>query len=292
MNLAFSLNFPKEKDVIGGLETHFVPKILANFDQSRQPFIDRYVERLGSANEIEYFFQVLKKEPPKIHTIRRSKGRWRQGFKIHFEIGSRTAKRFQFAPVIHCSGTEEILIKQRGEDDIPLVSVDGMILDIDEITELAINDGFNNPVEFFAYFNKDFEGEIVHWTEKRYFDGHKISNKICQSIARVFDGHIVCFQNPETGEEMAMIKNKPKCLNCGSKKVKRLDSLNWDCKDCGSVTSHKRMEDHLDDIPTLLDAIGLDPKEIPVVDPIVVRPEEGRRPCDCWLENKMCKCSK
>lgn len=39
---------------------------------------------------------------------------------------------------------------------------------IQKITELAINDGFDNYKDFLKYFREDFKGFIFHWTNKQY----------------------------------------------------------------------------------------------------------------------------
>ena len=33
---------------------------------------------------------------------------------------------------------------------------------------LAQNDGFETIEEFFAYFNEDFKGKMIHWTDLKY----------------------------------------------------------------------------------------------------------------------------
>ena len=48
------------------------------------------------------------------------------------------------------------------------VKIDGGILNPREIETLAINDGFENSEEFFCFFNKDYQGEILHFTKLRY----------------------------------------------------------------------------------------------------------------------------
>lgn len=38
----------------------------------------------------------------------------------------------------------------------------------DKMRQLAQNDGFETTEDFFAYFNEDFTGKIIHWTDKKY----------------------------------------------------------------------------------------------------------------------------
>jgi len=37
-----------------------------------------------------------------------------------------------------------------------------------EIAKLAWNDGFDSVSDFWNYFNEDFYGQIIHWTDLRY----------------------------------------------------------------------------------------------------------------------------
>lgn len=46
--------------------------------------------------------------------------------------------------------------------------IDGFCQTLNESRVIAGNDGFNSIDDFFAYFNKDFSGKIIHWTDLRY----------------------------------------------------------------------------------------------------------------------------
>lgn len=46
--------------------------------------------------------------------------------------------------------------------------VDGRRLTDNELTNLAINDGFSSLDQFKKWFNKDFTGKIIHFTNLRY----------------------------------------------------------------------------------------------------------------------------
>ncbi len=106
---------------------------------------------------------------PKLHTIRKSK-RFMPGTKLHMAYGVRTKFYEQFnydIPELEkCVSTQEIRIEWFLNGCI--VWVDDRALDEDEITELARNDGFNSLIEFLRYFNENFEGQIIHWTDLRY----------------------------------------------------------------------------------------------------------------------------
>ena len=104
---------------------------------------------------------------PKLHTIRQGVGRWRAGMNIHMVINNRTANRFQFAPTIKCKSVQKIEIKWNSKH-IVTVYIDGKSIHADVLEVLAVNDGFNSLADFFAYFDKDFTGTLIHWTDLKY----------------------------------------------------------------------------------------------------------------------------
>lgn len=111
---------------------------------------------------------------PKHHTIRHDPhDRWHAGRDIHFVINNRTKNRFQFAPVIKCVSVQEIEIIWSSERKRPLyINIDNTYFNLNpfgySIRSLALNDGFPSVEAFFQYFNKDFVGKIIHWTDLKY----------------------------------------------------------------------------------------------------------------------------
>ncbi len=96
----------------------------------------------------------------KIHTIRENKkGRWRKGIILNFVTGSRTPQRNEFK-------TSSIISTQEITVNGSKVYIEGKL--ISDIAALAINDGFSNAESFFEWFNGDFEGVIIHWTNYKY----------------------------------------------------------------------------------------------------------------------------
>ena len=86
-------------------------------------------------------------------------------------VFNRTKNRFQFAPVLECKAVQEIQIVydlQEECDYARSVYVDGDELYEKEIEKLALNDGFDSIPHFFQWFNDDFKGKIIHWTELKY----------------------------------------------------------------------------------------------------------------------------
>ncbi len=112
---------------------------------------------------------------PKRHTIRfDEKDMWHAGRNIHMVVKNRTPRRYQFAPLVPCVSTQRIEIKYSVDyDEFPMVFIDNTAIHlIDDhakiLTELAVNDGFDDIDAFFNYFNKDFTGKIIHWTDLKY----------------------------------------------------------------------------------------------------------------------------
>lgn len=150
-------------------------------DDEFNNYLDQHITQFGKSwdeldenNRLEY---------PKIHTIRKDeKNRWKVGTMIDFFINTRTKDMFRFAPRIQVVSTQEIKIKytKSSIDAHPLVymEVDNKCLDTYNlftqssafklIEELALNDGFESVDDFLQYFNEDFAGKIIHWTDFKY----------------------------------------------------------------------------------------------------------------------------
>lgn len=116
----------------------------------------------------------------KIHTIREDKAnRWKPEIMIDFFINSRKPDMFRFAPKIPVVSIQTFEIKYFGNSATVLIdgkwygdaffdgfmSLDGYNIDLEN---LAINDGFESLEDFLKYFNKDFKGKIIHWTNFKY----------------------------------------------------------------------------------------------------------------------------
>lgn len=110
----------------------------------------------------------------KIHTIREDKNdRWRAGNLIHFATGvrtkeynnflKRTCKSVQDIEIIHNENKEHEMY-----DKGVWVLIDNIVLSDFGVERLALNDGFSSVYEFLQWFNKDFKGKIIHWTNFRY----------------------------------------------------------------------------------------------------------------------------
>ncbi|SHE57781.1 hypothetical protein [Dysgonomonas macrotermitis] len=127
----------------------------------------------------------------KVHSIREDKSdRWKPGKLIHLTTGSRT-KYYDCFNELDCISVQSIEIKEIDEFDskhgwihrvqikhkagwvdefvrVFNVIVDGRILCTSEIVKLARNDGFDSTHDFFRWFNGNYTGKIIHWTDLRY----------------------------------------------------------------------------------------------------------------------------
>lgn len=169
MTLSFSTKWPKSMGELAGQPNYFVEKIWA--------------VHLNKSSDLNSSFAVYKTKNfkmfgtkwiyprdfhPKLHTIREDKNnRWKAGMDIHFVINNRTKDRFQFAPVVKCVSVQEIEIFAFSIG-IPVININGRMIDYEEMKQLAINDGFPSVEAFFDYFNTDFKGKIIHWTDLKY----------------------------------------------------------------------------------------------------------------------------
>ena len=170
MILPYSTKFPN------GEPTYFVEKIWAGLFPIEDIETDEWLNKIKQCSELGFGFgKPLVKDfigdvNPKRHTIRvDAKNRWKQDNKIHPVVFNRSKNQFQFTPTLICKSTQIIEIIHHSEylNDTE-VKIDGSVLDIYELQKLAWNDGFDNVIAFQLYFNEDFKGKIIHWTDLKY----------------------------------------------------------------------------------------------------------------------------
>lgn len=184
MNLQFIKQFPD------GTPTHFIEKIWSGFALNDYLWhnlngcwcTEVYKERFPFDYD---WFPIFMKSKPKIHTIRADvKEKWTPGKMIHFQQWTSkpyNSKCYQFAPVIPCVSTQKIEIRHNkgGGCDVfvddrhfhyqPALRIDDWdCQSTNRMLNLAQNDGFSSIEQFFRYFDKDFSGKIIHWTNLKY----------------------------------------------------------------------------------------------------------------------------
>ena len=180
MTLSFSTQ-------INGDPTYFVEKIwegLRNHDlykDERNQFQNDFGNAIMNASSVSKVpvcglpFDEVK---PKLHTIREDKSnRWKAGNYIHFVINNRSKNRFQFAPVIKCLSVQKIRILWDDEepcvylwksDNVGFMPFAYSGYNEKGLLNLAQNDGFESIDDFFKWFDSDFTGKIIHWTDLKY----------------------------------------------------------------------------------------------------------------------------
>lgn len=116
-------------------------------------------------------FKFPIQEGIKIHTIREdSHFRWKSGNTIQMATGVRTPQYHCFYETT-CKSVQALQINwiQVGTVTKQMqVKIDGVILNPIEVAILAAQDGFKNVEDFAKWFDKDFSGKIIHWTDYRY----------------------------------------------------------------------------------------------------------------------------
>lgn len=180
MTLSFSTKWPDRMGELAGQPNHFEQKIwncLLGIDY------DRFSDYLHPDGLPSRSFGILptykeKIHPAKLHTIREDPhNRWTPGMDIHMVINNRTKDRFQFAPVLKCVSVQKIEIEWM--NGVAWVSIDNRTFTTfrkangrceygENAKDLARNDGFPSVEAFFKYFNSDFKGELIHWTNFKY----------------------------------------------------------------------------------------------------------------------------
>jgi len=115
-------------------------------------------------------------------TIREDKhNRWRAGMAMHMATGVRT-KLYSCFVLTTCTGTQTITMDYFpasffSEENVTIY-VDGRrighyfpkrkVASNPVVDLIAKNDGFDSTEDFFNWFNKDFTGKIIHWTDLKY----------------------------------------------------------------------------------------------------------------------------
>lgn len=170
--LKFSKFWPEKMGEWAGKETYFRKKIWAMLIPN-------------SSAEIMYewgidYGEKVKYAEPKFHTIRRG-NKYKAGDIVSPISVDQNGNEFQFAPEMEIISIQDISIRYEkmasGEwVHIVIGGINGMDLPYfftedynnSRLEAFIKNDGFESPEQFFKYFNEDFEGQILHFTDLRY----------------------------------------------------------------------------------------------------------------------------
>ena len=158
---------------INGKPTYFVSKIwrgieslYSDYSKTGMPIFKYPKEYLECA---EKNYLSIHQQKPKLHTIREdAKNRWKPGTMIDFFINCRQKDMFRFAPKLPVVSVQDFVIKRWGTKPKVYINDSFFPLPDKEVLNLAQNDGFDTVKDFFEYFNKDFTGKIIHWTDFKY----------------------------------------------------------------------------------------------------------------------------
>lgn len=177
MTLSFSQKWPKSMPKnMAGQNTLFPLKILKSLEKEYPGKMQNFkMKTFFSYGRFKGFdSNVMQEINPKFHTIRLDKShRWATGKDIHFVINNRTKDRYQFAPVIPCTYTQEIFFSKPPRGGRIEVSIGDKYLYYSDLTQLAWNDGFNSFEDFEAYFEPQIKEtglslNLIHWTNLKY----------------------------------------------------------------------------------------------------------------------------
>ena len=160
---------------IDGKETFFVEKIIKGLIKNSIISIDKASELLDIP-----ISQISKLEiKPKIHTIRDDKNnRWKAGNKIDFFINARQKNMYRFAPVlpvVRIQNFEIVYETSFYRKRHPVVFINNVMFydavghrNEYKMLDFVNSDGFDTIEDFFDYFDKDYKGKIIHWTDLEY----------------------------------------------------------------------------------------------------------------------------
>jgi hypothetical protein len=99
----------------------------------------------------------------KLTTIREG-SRWKPGMKIHFATGVRTKNYNQFASGV-CRLVYDITIVPKDKEIYIIDTGTSEIFHIkkNDIKAISRRDGFDSVEDFWKYFDKLFQGQLISW---------------------------------------------------------------------------------------------------------------------------------
>ena len=182
MTLNFMTKWPNTMpEHLAGKPTYFIDKIwcgLCHLEVCQELADYMHSEHYSGKNIMDF--------KPKLHTIRfldeKQLVKWLAPERnIHFKIWTGEpyhSKTLQFAPVLPLVSVQPITISFYNGIHYPNIRIAGKQLShFSQVVKLAVNDGFDNVDDFFAYFSKELieakakEGKlpyILHWTDLTY----------------------------------------------------------------------------------------------------------------------------
>lgn len=184
MILGFKQHFPwheptffREKILLGAGKTVIIPEMNVVMDNKKPGYVSHVSQN-----------PILK---PKLHTMREDKhNRWKPGMSIQMVYrGPKYSIKHEFNKGIpelsKCVSTQKVEIYYSDMNGTKSVSIHidnelfGVVnftdegkpyfgLDEKEMKQFMYNDGFDSPEDFFRWFNKDWTGKLIHFTDLKY----------------------------------------------------------------------------------------------------------------------------
>lgn len=176
MQLKFSTKFPASKPGLKGKETRFAEKIIKSLDNKRSKInADEFKTVMNwmvvnKKFDFPYYVALAKDYIGKIHTMREDKiGKWNEGDQIDMMMNDGLKEFFRLLPPVLCKGIQRVKIEYfMGCGNYPNLYVDGHLLSNEQYEQFTKNDGFDSVEDFCLYFDKDWKGKLIHWTNFKY----------------------------------------------------------------------------------------------------------------------------
>lgn len=163
MVLSYKCFFDKEKK----LPTSFREKILLGLQDIHLHGLDLNYTVPIEPYQLEKIWSDESHLRPKFHTLREDPhNRWKPTRLIQHAYFPRTVN-YQCFLENRCISIQRVEIRHLNPRH-HLVMVDGRRLSFEEVLRLARNDGFEGHADFFRWFDCDWKGKLIHWTDLRY----------------------------------------------------------------------------------------------------------------------------
>lgn len=159
----FSTSFPSYHPRKGN-PTLFVERVWAGLLQIDYDLYSDYLHPDGRPDRIKYS-EYYKDFDPKYHTIRAG-SRFKAGDFMLPRIWTGKpyrSKQFQFAPPLKIESVWNFRMELEG--GIKMFFLDDKFIFVVEECKIARNDGFDQLLDFLAWFNKPFDGQIISWAK-------------------------------------------------------------------------------------------------------------------------------
>jgi len=171
MILDFPTHFPEGLERVGGKPTYFIAALWRAVLHGITMNADQFIQISVTLSDQDK--RLINTIAPKIHTLRKDEENiWHAGMIIEAVTNAGTPQERPILPEVPCISTQKLQIchysKEMYGNRAPDIQVDDIRMTPQAVEQMALNDGFECVEDFFAYFNKDWKGKIIHLTDFRY----------------------------------------------------------------------------------------------------------------------------